>query len=418
MVSAASQDGSIRWVGKCLAPGDIARAVDALLSSVSLPVQKSARILIKPNLNNDLSALTGNSTDLRVLALLVKALKARGYANLTIADGPNIGTFRKGIDVFERLGVKAMAGHLGVELVDLNNAPAVEVRVATGPVHVAKICMDADFLISVPKIKTHAEAGLSCAVKNLMGCVVGTDKWLMHADLAANLVRLNEILKQKLVLVDGLFAMEGNGPGDGSPRRLDLLAAGTDPFRIDVIIARLAGLDWRAVPYLTLAHESGLIDDATVGEADKLAPVARLVPPPPRRLATRLLDSRCLKVVRDITRPIHRHEGIRSALHALGIIQDVYEKADSRIDRLKLDRARCTRCGLCVEYCPMELPIIDPGFEFEKSACVRCLYCMQVCPVEAIRIEGAPGYLERHFARYGSRVRQAAQEGREIADGV
>ena len=407
----SSSDRSIRWIGDCRTLGRIAQAVNSFLDTAELPAQKSARILIKPNLNNDLSALTGNSTDLRLLVSLISALKARGYNNLTIADGPNIGTYRKGLDVFERLGVKALARHLGVELVDLNRAPSVEVRVATGSVHVARICLDADFLIGVPKIKTHAEAGLSAAVKNLMGCVTGTDKWLMHADLPANLVRLNEILRPGLILVDGLFAMEGNGPGDGFPRRLDLLMAGIDAFCLDVFVARLVGLDWRNIPYLRLAHEQGLVGDAIIHDAGHVEPIAHLVPAPPRGLLTRFLDSRCLKRVRDFTRPIHRWEIVRRILHRLGIIQDVYQEADAQIDRLRLDQARCTRCGLCLEYCPVGLPILDHAFDFQKSPCVRCLYCVQVCPVDAIMIEGELGYLDRHFTRYGAQIRRAAQEG-------
>jgi len=110
----------------------------------TLPASLSATILIKPNLNNDLTALTGNSTDLRVLAALMRALQARGYTDITIADGPNIGVYRKGIDVFGRLGVRALAKHLGVQLVDLNHAPSVEVELVTSSVRVAEICLQAD----------------------------------------------------------------------------------------------------------------------------------------------------------------------------------------------------------------------------------------------------------------------------------
>ena len=126
---------------------------------VPLPHSKDLLFLIKPNLNNDLSALTGNSTDLRVLAALIQVLQEHGCTNIAIADGPNIGIYRKGIDVFSRLGVRALAKHLGVQLVDLNHTPSAEVELATGSVRVAELCLQADFFISVPKIKTHAEAG-------------------------------------------------------------------------------------------------------------------------------------------------------------------------------------------------------------------------------------------------------------------
>ena len=76
-----------------------------------LPTEPSARIVIKPNLNNDLNGLTGNSVDLRVLDAIVRQLKGFGYHNLCIADGPNVGIERRGIDVFKRLGVRALCTH-------------------------------------------------------------------------------------------------------------------------------------------------------------------------------------------------------------------------------------------------------------------------------------------------------------------
>jgi len=374
--------------------------------SVPLPYAKDALIVVKPNLNNDLTALTGNSTDLRVMAALVRALRERGYANITIADGPNIGVYRKGIDVFDRLSARALAERFGVQLVDLNHAPSVEIELITGPVRVAKICLQADYFISVPKIKTHAEAGMSAAVKNLMGCVVGTDKRLVHANLPANLVRLNEIIKPDLILVDGLVGMEGNGPGDGRPKRIDHLLAGTNPFVLDLLIAQLVGLDRDAIPYLRIAHEKGYIGDEDIARVDAIEPLAQFEPPPPRSLVTRLLDHRLLAGLRDLTRPIHGSETVRRLLHRLGILQDVYEQAEAHIEWLTLNRDACDECGRCLAVCPTELPITDPGFDFWSSPdCLGCLYCAFICPQKAITIEGELGYLEAHLARYGEAMR-------------
>jgi len=372
----------------------------------TLPASLNATILIKPNLNNDLTALTGNSTDLRVLAALIWVLQERGYSNITIADGPNIGIHRKGIDVFGRLGVRALAEHFNVQLVDLNHAPSVEAKLTTGLVRLAEICLQADCFINVPKIKTHAEAGMSAAIKNLIGCVVGTDKRLVHADLSANLVRLNEIVKPNLILVDGLIGMEGNGPGDGRPKRLDLLISGTNPFLMDLLIARLVSLDRNAIPYLLIAHEKGYISDKDIAQVDELEPIARFEPPPPRSLVTRLLDHPVLAGVRDLTRPIHGSETPRRLLYRLGIMQDVYEQAEARVEQLVLDRQACDECGRCLAVCPTELPITDPGFDFWASPdCLGCLYCAFVCPKEAIKIEGELGYLKAHMIRYGEAMR-------------
>lgn len=390
---------------KAVGRAGIEDVVQQVLQLDPLPSLQSC-IFIKPNLNNDLCALTGNSTDLRLLAAILEMLQGRGYDNIVVGDGPNIGTCRKGIDVLGRLGVRALCAHYGVECVNLNHAPAVEVSLATGPVRVAKLCMEADFFVNLPKLKTHAEAGMSLALKSLIGCVVGTDKRLVHQDLAANIVALNEVIRPDLIIADVLIAMEGNGPGDGTPRRVDTLLVGTDPFVFDLAATHLFGLDAVRIPCLAIAQQRGHFTDADFKAARALTPLLHLEPAPPRSRVTCLLDSRALAPLRDATRLIHGREWARRLLYRLRIMQDVYEAQDACVERLWLDTDRCTSCGLCLAYCPLGLPILDPGFDFRSDLCTHCLYCAMVCPQQAVQVEGDLGYRKRHLARYGDQIRE------------
>src|SRR4051812_32379788 len=90
-------------VHEAFSPSSVDEAVRAVLTSFRhrLPSDVAARIVVKPNLNNDLVALTGNSTDLRVLCALLGGLRDLGYVDVTVADGPNVGVARRGIDVFK-----------------------------------------------------------------------------------------------------------------------------------------------------------------------------------------------------------------------------------------------------------------------------------------------------------------------------
>jgi uncharacterized protein (DUF362 family)/ferredoxin len=387
---------------------DVRRAIGEILQEnlSNLPQQQNAHIVIKPNLNNDLSALTGNSTDLRVLLSVLEGLQQHGYANITIADGPNVGVFRKAVDVFGRLGVRQLAEKFGVNLVDLNQSPYVEVETVSGTVRVAEICLNADFLINIPKIKTHAEAGMSLAVKNLMGCVVGTDTRIMHQDLGSNLIRLNQVIKPDLVIVDGLIGMEGNGPGDGEPRKLDLILAGRDAFIVDLLVAQLMNLDRDSISYLRIAKEEGRFSDPDLELIDQIEALVHLNEPPKRNPLSEILEHRSLGKVRDLTRFIHGTVWARKLLYRLGIMQDVYEDANAHIEHLELDFDLCDDCGRCLEICPTELSITKPGFDFYASPdCLNCLYCALICPQEAIRIDGELGYLEAHISRYGGAIR-------------
>jgi uncharacterized protein (DUF362 family)/ferredoxin len=375
-----------------------------------LPTSLDATILIKPNLNNDLTALTGNSTDLRLLAAVLRFLTEAGYTNITIADGPNVGIDRKKIDVFGRLGVRRLAEQFGVRLVNLNDEPGVEVELTTSKARVARICLEADFIIALPKIKTHAEAGMSLACKLLVGCVVGQDKKRVHDDLIPNILRLNEIIKPDLYIVDGLIAMEGNGPGDGHPRRLDLLMAGTDPLQVDLVGARLVGFELEEIPHLRLAYAKGRISTEEWQTAQGIEPVAHIEKPPPRKLSTRILGHNVFAGLRDATRPLHGARVVQRLLYKTGVIQDVYEIEDARLAPLTLDREACTGCGACLSFCPLELPITTPDFDFSDGRCVECLCCAFVCPEGAIPLIGELGYLAAHLERYGEEMRQLGRE--------
>jgi ferredoxin len=317
-----------------------------------------------------------------------------------VADGPNIGAYRKGVDVLERLGVRALCAHYGVDCLDLNHAPATEVQLATGRVRVASLCLEAEFFINLPKLKTHTEAGMSMALKSLIGCVVGTDKRLVHVDLPANIVALNEAIEPHLTIADALIAMEGSGPGDGIPRRAETLLAGSDPFALDLVAARLFGLDPDTIPYLAVAARRGHLAETDFESAAELEPLLNLEPAPRRGNLVRLLDSRALAPLRDLTRFLHGQEWARRFLYRLGIMQDVYETQDASVERIWLASDRCTRCGKCLDYCPLGLSILEPGFQFDRSFCQRCLYCYLVCPQDAIEVSGDLGYLKRHLERY------------------
>lgn len=390
--------------GPAWTPVEVRAAVDELLSAFAdrLPASRDARVVIKPNLNNDLPALVGNSADLRVIEALLGALRDRGYRDLTVADGSNVGVERRGIDAHRRLRVDRVLARHGARWVDLNrDAGVVTPLEAGGRPRVASTVLDADLYLSLPKIKTHAEARLSCALKNQVGICVAQDKRHMHLDLGRNILALGRKVRPHLVLVDGLVGMEGNGPGDGDPARIGLLAMCDDPFLNDLAVARLVGFDWRDVPYLALAVEQGVFDEALAAEVVARLPVVRpLVPPPPRGALARLADLRALFWLKKAARPITDRPQVLAAARRIGVIQDVYVREDDAITGLTRDPAVCGTCTRCVEFCPTGLPLSQIGAQPPASDCVNCLYCWWACPNEAISLQGAMGQLERQARRY------------------
>ncbi len=369
-----------------------------------LPASDEA-VLIKPNLNNDLPPLTGNATDLRVLAGLLAVLRDRGHRDLTLADGHNVGMERRGIDGFSRLRVDRLARRFGARTLDLNRTEGRSVPLATGSTQVAREVLDAPFLIAVPKIKTHAEAGLSLAMKLWVGAVVAQHKRDVHVDLARNIAALGRAIRPHLILLDGLVGMEGNGPGDGTPFRMDTLLASRHTGLLDVAAARLVDHPVDRIPPLTRAIEAGDLAADLPARVAQVLPVRRVIEQaPPRSWLAPLSEHRLLRPLKLAIRPFVDSPAVSGTAYRLGVIQDRYQLEDDQITSFFRREGLCTRCGRCAEVCPMEIPWEDIGSREQGQGCLTCLACYWICPTGALETAGRRGYLEAHVRRYKHRI--------------
>jgi uncharacterized protein (DUF362 family)/ferredoxin len=388
----------------------VREAMDRILRDYgsALPKNRSARIVIKPNLNNDLSALTGNSTDLRVLAGLLGGLQELGYTNLALADGPNVGVERRGISVFRRLRVDRLAEKFKVDLINLNHddGEALELEGGACP-RIARCLTSADFVICVPTVKTHAEAGMSIACKNWVGIVCGQDKRQMHYALGPNIARLVEHFPPDLVIIDGLIGMEGNGPGDGDPIRLGFIAAGTNPWLCDLVVCRLVGFPWERVTYLRYAVEHSIIPPGLPAEvAESVSASSRIKPAPERNILAETSDMRSLFWLKKLLRPLTGRKPVADLAYRAGIIQDVYDLKDDTISGVHRVETDCGTCEACAEVCPTELPLASIGVEQDPDKCIRCLYCWWRCPEGGIELIGEPEFMTRQIDRYKTQVEE------------
>lgn len=371
-----------------------------------LPADRDARIVLKPNLNNDLVALTGNCVDLRVLVGLVEGLRRRGYRKLVIADGSNVGVARRGISTFKRLRVERLKALYDVDTVDLNQDEGRRI-VLHEDAHpaIASTILESDFLISIPKIKTHAEAGMSCAMKNWVGIARGQDKRHMHYDLGRNILALNEVVVPDLVVVDGLVGMEGNGPGDGEPFRFGHLLVSDSAFLNDFVVARLVDMPVEAVPYLVHARTKGHVDQATVDDIAAKLPVLRPIKrAPPRSRLAELSEARSLEWLKKAVRPVVSKPEVTELAYKLKIVQDVYSLEDDTLRLVARKSGDCGQCRRCEDFCPTGLSVDEIGVKTEAPDCIQCLYCWWVCPKSALTLDGEPNAMQRQIDRYKAEI--------------
>ena len=379
-----------------------------------LPASKDAKILIKPNLNANMNALTGNTTDLRILSALIQYLKGEGYGNIIIGEGTNSGYYRNKIGVISRLHVDELAKYYRVGVKDLNYAQPHEIGFSDGvKAHVAGECLDAELFINLPKLKTHFEVGMSVCLKNLMGCLIGQEnKKKTHQDLAENILRINENLKPHLHIVDALVAMEGLGPTRGTPVQLNSVLVGTDPYLMDLACARIAEFDYKKIKTLYRAEKKGLVNGwhHRFVESLELEGVKRKFQPPHAGPLASFIHSpkrqkHFLKVRNTrLFSYLASTQWFGWLLFKTGLRQDVFLPDEMRCDKLLLIEENCDRCGVCADVCPLGLDL--PGYLTNMDEhCISCMYCFCVCSENAIRFSGELGFFSEQLRQYDAIVK-------------
>lgn len=397
----------------------IFKCVSEIFSSgfVILPEDKLAKIVIKPNLNSNMNALTGNTTDLRLLNSVIMNLKELGFVDITVAEGYAGGFHREGINVIERLRVDELCRKSGVKILNANFCQeGVPVEFENGTIaQIAKIFVENDFFINLPKIKTHTETMLTCCCKSLVGCLIGQqNKKKVHESLFKNIIRLNDVIKPDLYIVDGLISMEGNGPTTGTPRKTDLIISGNNPYRLDLMVSGLMGMHtFESVPVLKEAYRKNVFTDKDIGEIRELSMNSYNFKLPKLSLLQKfILDQRWQKYLQKIRHApgieqICSLRFIKKVMFNLKMTQEVFRAEEFKINSLYVDSSKCSKCHKCNEYCPVGLNPVELDNIIEHEKCIKCLYCFSVCHNRAITVDGTLGFFEEQQKQYDDIIRKS-----------
>ena len=329
------------------------------------------KILLKPNILNGTApekCVTTHPSLLKAMGLLCQENGAR----VSFGDSPG---FISAQTAAAKSGLTAVAAELGIEQADFNTPAQVSFKEAliAKQLILAKGALETDGIISLAKMKTHGFMRITGAVKNQFGCVPGIRKGEYHVKMprsehfAAMLVDINRYLKPRLYVLDGIMAMEGNGPGSGSPRKMQVLLLSSDPAALDAVFCKLIRLPAQFVPTMKAASESGLgtwADEDIEICGDELSH----------------LVAADFKVVRQSAEPFDR--------------AFPYYLKKWITPRPFINNSLCDNCGVCTEVCPLELKAIltppgrkNPRPVFDYKRCIRCYCCQELCPSGAIAIK-------------------------------
>lgn len=336
----------------------------SLLGGIDKFVNPGDKVLIKPNMLEAVPKELSVTTHPEVVRAVIREVKKAGGLPL-VGDSPAMGNTVK---TAQQTGILQVCRDEGVPLAPFQEA--VEFPLETGRTvkkfTLAKELADADKVISLAKMKTHSFTGVTGGIKNLFGFVVGTQKAQFHlrmqrrSDFAAMLLDLAAVVKPVLYIVDGITAMEGAGPRNGTPIHAGVIIVGENGFAVDMVMTDMMGFDPESLPVAVKALKAGLVPPFSSIEVCGSARSLKMRFKAPRNLEA--LEDRIPKWAADF--------GQRQ-LTAKPVIQD-----------------RCTGCGRCADHCPPKaMTMGERKMAIDDAACIRCYCCQEVCPHDAVSLE-------------------------------
>lgn len=218
-------------------------------------------VLLKPNLVEPTRTEPQINTHPAVVRAAAEVFRRLSARRVVVAEGQ--GHCRDSLDVLNQSGLAQVLREASLEFVDLNHDDVRAVPNLLGLTRLKTLMLpatllEADVIVSMPKIKTHHWAGVTLSMKNLFGVMPGLcygwpKNVLHHAGIARSILDITAAVRPHLAIVDGIVGMEGDGPIMGSPRNLGVLVMGANLPAVDATCARIMGINpWR-VEYLSMA---------------------------------------------------------------------------------------------------------------------------------------------------------------------
>jgi len=366
----------------------VRKAVELLGGLEEINITKESNLVLKPNLLAKNPPEKACTTHPAVFAAVVKLLQDEGYTNLKYGDSPG-NPIAKPENIAADCGLKEAADRLGIPFGNFEEG--VEVDFPTGKVAdkfiICREVVDADGIINVCKMKTHQLVRVTGAVKNTFGCVYGINKASSHAkfsaveNFAGMLADLNVLVRPKLHVMDGIVAMEGNGPQNGTPKQMGVILVSTDPVAIDGLFCHLVDLKPELVPTNVAAMEQG------VGTYENVTVVTEEGEITVKEAAEKYGD-------KDFN--VQRGKEYKGQLQAVRFLVPFLQK------KPVVKESKCIGCGICVDSCPVEGKAIHVRkhsadeaavrkgrgtAEYDYDKCIKCYCCQEMCPEDAITVK-------------------------------
>lgn len=352
-------------------------AVDAMFTAFGFyeKITPGKVALIKPNLVMRSAPEDAIITHPNVVAAAAVCVQKHGGRVLVAESGGGVYNTAVMKSVFRGCGYTAAAEKYGFELYTECKSRAVElpegIRCSTLEVIEPYVRPHDALVIDIAKLKTHGMMGYSGAVKNLFGVVPGLMKPELHCrypekePFAEMIVDLCEYIHADFAIIDGIEAMQGDGPTGGEKRFVGALLGSDNVYDADLVGTKIINIDPMDVPIQKNAHDRGLCGrDHTSVE-----------------LLGDSMESVC---VEDFKRA--RSSDVDFIKRVPKFLQPLAKMIATPYP--KIQRKNCVGCGKCAESCPQHtITVKEKKAEIDYSKCIRCFCCHEMCPMHVIDIK-------------------------------
>jgi uncharacterized protein (DUF362 family)/NAD-dependent dihydropyrimidine dehydrogenase PreA subunit len=366
---------------------DYSRVKEAVYSSInmvggtkSLHISGGDRVLLKVNLLGARKPEDAVTTHPTVAKALTEYFQDAG-AEVVLGDSSAAGPIetRKALKVtgIERVAGETRAKAVNFEAEGFAKIPAPKGSIHLSELYVAKPVLDAQLVVSVPKLKNHNLTKFTGALKNLFGTIPTATRMRLHSLgrtrlFSQGIVDIYSTIKPGLAVMDGVVGMDGNGPSYGNINRAGIIAASRDSVALDAVCSSIVG--YKQGEILTTSEAcnrglgNGVLSDIQVKGMDLKA--FRLSWERVKMMPLDKVPSRLFKTM-------------------MGLVYT----------RPRLVKANCTRCATCASHCPAHAIRLNPFPVLDYNKCLRCFTCNEICPNGAYELRKS--FIARILARMG-----------------
>ena len=348
------------------------------LGGIGRFIKPEEKVLVKLNLLSAAQPERAVTTHPSVAKAVLRLLNEAGCADVKYGDSPGYGTCESALRM---LGIDEEC--FGARMTPMSEAEHVDFPegMTCKEFDFCKEIVESDAIINVCKMKTHALERITGAVKNVYGFICGYRKAAGHVKFpnatvfARMLADIHRCTHPRLHIMDGIVAMEGNGPGSGTPIPMNVLIISEDPVAVDTVFCYLVNLDPEIIPTNSQGMRMGIGTD----NEDEIE-IVLCGDGEPRTVSKDELFEKYGNASFDVPRGkprgtfLMRYSGFMTKLAR----------------RPMIDKSKCVKCGICVNHCPVPGKAVDfkngkdnpPVYDYKK--CIRCYCCQEMCPKHAI----------------------------------